>query len=66
MSYPFSPLPSKVCFSNFGFGKSFSRNEGVCGNQSWPMAKNVKVVSPTKTRVEFTINRPVGKNTPLV
>jgi len=53
MSRPFSPLPSRLYFSNFGLGKSFSRNEGVCGNQSWPMAKNAKVVSTTKTRMEF-------------
>jgi hypothetical protein len=53
MTRPFSPLPSKVFFSNFGWGKSFSRNEGACGNQSWALAKNVKAVSTTKTRMEL-------------
>jgi len=65
MTRPLSPLPSKLFFSNFGVGKSFSMTDGICGNQSWALVKNVKVVSTTKTRMELLINRPMEKDTPL-
>jgi hypothetical protein len=49
MTRPFSPLPSKVCFSNFGLGKSFSRTDGVCGNQPCAIPK-VKAL-PIKSKI---------------